>query len=74
MKTGLNEWNCCYLKKKCITTYLQFDYLCRKLSVFCVQPLFQRKTEAATGDILQGKVFLEISKNSQENTCARVSF
>ena len=36
---------------------------------------FWRKTsEAATGGVLQEKVFLEISLNSQENTCARVSF
>ena len=31
-------------------------------------------TEAATGGALWKKVFLEISQNSQENTCARVSF
>ena len=31
-------------------------------------------TEAATGGVLYEKVFLEISQNSQENTCARVSF
>ena len=31
-------------------------------------------TEAATGDVLWEKVFLEISENSQENTCARASF
>ena len=30
--------------------------------------------EAATQRCLQEKVFLEISQNSQENTCARVSF
>ena len=30
-------------------------------------------TEAATGSLLQEKVFLEILQNSQENTCARVS-
>ena len=29
--------------------------------------------EAATGSVLQKKVFLEISQSSQENTCARVS-
>ena len=29
---------------------------------------------AATGDILQEKVFLEISQNAQEKTCARASF
>ena len=31
-------------------------------------------TEAATGGALYEKVFLEISQNSQENICARVSF
>ena len=30
--------------------------------------------EAVTGGVLLEKVFLEISQNSQENTCARVSF
>ena len=31
-------------------------------------------TEAVTGGVLSKNVFLEISQNSQENTCARVSF
>ena len=31
-------------------------------------------SEAATRDVLYKKVFLKISQNSQENTCARVSF
>ena len=30
--------------------------------------------EAATGRVLEEKVFVEISLNSQENTCAKVSF
>ena len=30
--------------------------------------------EAATGGVLWEKVLLEISQNSQENTCPRVSF
>ena len=30
--------------------------------------------EAATGGVLKEKVFIETSQNSQENTCARVSF
>ena len=30
-------------------------------------------TEGATGGVLQEKLFLEISQNSQEETCARVS-
>ena len=31
-------------------------------------------SEAATGGVLQEKVFLEILQNSQKNTCASVSF
>ena len=31
-------------------------------------------SEAGIGDVLLKKVFLEILQNSQENTCARVSF
>ena len=31
-------------------------------------------TEAATRVVLQKNVFLEISQNSQEDTCAKVSF
>ena len=31
-------------------------------------------TEAATASVLWENVFLEISQNPQENTCARVSF
>ena len=33
-----------------------------------------RKTEAVAQRCSVKKVFLEISQNSQENTCARVSF
>ena len=31
-------------------------------------------TEAATRGVLQKKVFFKMLQNSQENTCARVSF
>ena len=31
-------------------------------------------TEAATGDVLLEKALLEISQNSQKNTCAKVFF
>ena len=34
----------------------------------------QKNAEAATRRILKKKVFLKISQNSQENTCARVFF
>ena len=30
--------------------------------------------EAATGGVPQQNMFLEISQNSQDNTCARLSF
>ena len=33
-----------------------------------------QKAEAATRGVLYKKVFLEMSQNSQENICARVSF
>ena len=35
---------------------------------------WKKSTEAATGGVLWTKVFLTVSQNSQENTCARVSF
>ena len=31
-------------------------------------------SEAATGDVLKQKMLLEISQNSQQNTCVRVFF
>ena len=36
--------------------------------------VYKNNPEAATGGVLCKKLFLEISQNSQENTCARVSF
>ena len=41
------------------------------ISITIVKILF---SEAATRGVLCKKVFLEISQNSQENTCARVLF
>ena len=38
-----------------------------------VQIAGEDSTEAATGGVLYEKVFLEISQNSQEYTCSRVS-
>ena len=35
---------------------------------------WKSNTESATGVVLEEKVFLEISQNSQENNCARASF
>ena len=41
----------------------------------CLLDLQQIKirTEAATGGVLQERVFLEITQNSQENNSARIS-
>ena len=39
-----------------------------------LQRVIQSGIEAATIGVLWKNVFLEISQNSQENTCARVSF
>ena len=56
----------CWRKvRKLVFYYKQESFLC--LSGFSY-------TEAATGGVLYKKLFLEISQNSQENTCARVSF
>ena len=35
--------------------------------------IHEKKPEAASRDVLQEKVFLEVSQNSQESTCARDS-
>ena len=46
------------------------NYLYRDKETFKVN----MPTEAATEEVLWKKVFLEISQNSRENTCARDSF
>ena len=44
-------------------------------TLLCIYPIVGlEESEAAIGGVLQEKVFLEISQNSLENTCARVSF
>ena len=44
-----------------------------QIMILCVI-LHELRLEAATGGLLQEKVFLGISQNAQENTCARVFF
>ena len=44
-----------------------------KFLILAIKSLVRSYTEAATGDVLQEKVVLEIAQKSQENTCARVS-
>ena len=42
--------------------------------VFSFKIGLTEQSETATGGVLYEKVFIEISQNSQENTCTRVSF
>ena len=49
-------------------------YWCGHFVERTVSAEFRAVTDAATRGVLWKKVFLEISQNSQENTCARVSF
>ena len=44
-----------------------------KFLILAIKSLVRSYTEAATGDVLQEKVVLEIAQKSQENTCATVS-
>ena len=47
---------------------------CQKQKSFRILWKISLTTEAATGNVLWGKLFLEIWQNSQENTLVRVSF
>ena len=48
--------------------------LCHKMSKYILYYCNFCCTEVATGGVLEIKVFLEVSQNSQENTCSGVSF
>ena len=64
------------------TTYQLCFILCMLINVPQNDPTSKDKSlgkicgnsEAATRDVLLKRVFLKMSQNSQENTCARVSF
>ena len=62
---------------------LKFRNIHRKITVLeslanfylsILKNIYELLPEAATRGVLYKKVFLQISQNSQENTCARVSF
>ena len=55
-------------------TYPISSNLCKKISLQCFGFTIFHLSEAATGGVLLEKVFLEMSQNSQENTCGKVSF
>ena len=50
------------------------NFCCKSLHHRCLQGILATYTEAATGGVLEEELLLEISQNSQENTCAKVSF
>ena len=62
-------------KKKLLVrqTRLQNSYLISYL-ISCLIGLFLKSAEAASGGVLQEKVFLKISQTSQESTCVGVIF
>ena len=55
-------------------TYPISSNLCKKCSLQCYRFTIFDFSEGATGGVLLEKVFVEISQNSQENTCGKVSF
>ena len=48
--------------------------MCSNNKPFILTNIEPRLTQAATGGVLLKKLFLNVSKYSQENTCVRVSF
>ena len=51
-----------------------FEYCVDGINLLEVWFFVEVYSEVATGGVLLKKVFLKISQNSQENTCASVSF
>ena len=51
-----------------------FKSFSKNFKAYIIIKTFAVLAEAVTGGVLQEKVFLEIWQNSQEITCARVSF
>ena len=55
-------------------TYPISSNLCKKFLCNVIGLTIFHLSEAATGGVLLEKLFLEISQNSQESTCGKVSF
>ena len=55
-------------------TYPISSNLCKKILFNVIGFTIFRLSEATTGGALLEKVLLEISQNSQDNTCGKVSF
>ena len=55
-------------------TYPIYSNFCKKMSLQYFRLYNFPSFRTATGGVLLEKVFLEISQNSQENTCGKVSF
>ena len=57
-----------------LCSHTKIDFIWVIKIVKTVKLIDTKYSEAATRGVLYKKVFLKISQNSQENTCARVSF
>ena len=55
-------------------TYPISSNFCKKFPCNVIRFTIFHLSEAATGGVQLEKVFLEISQNSQENNCGKVSF
>ena len=66
-----------FLEKQVLKREFLGNFFLRILSRIFISKSFTQRlivSEAATGGVLEAKVFLEISQNSQESICARASF
>ena len=59
---------------KILNTSLERGCFPNQLKLLEVTPVFKKEVEAVAQTCSGKKVLLEISQNSRENTCARVSF
>ena len=59
--------------KACKFCIVCINYFCQQAKWLKGRNKMCIDAEAATGGVLQEKVFLEILQNSQQNTCARIS-
>ena len=77
MKKKKNENLPATYRKELLNKFVKIDFIFFGSFMLRLVELFLLNSycpEAATRGVLCKKLFLEISQNSQENTCARVSF
>ena len=69
----VNQWKV-RLKVYVVWTHMKFLVIILKVIISFISFIISFTTEAATRGVLRKKVFFKMLQNSQENTCARVSF